>query len=61
MVCKQRDAEVSQIFLLSKKTTKSMFRSKQLKDYVGANDKTKVVVKLSTVGSGDDEQCWINS
>ena len=38
-----------------------MFRSKQLKDYVGGNDKTKVVVKLSTVGSGDDEQCWINS
>ena len=33
------------------------FRGKQLKDFVGNNDKTKIVVKLSTVGSGNNNEC----
>ena len=32
--------------------TKEMKRDKQLKDYIGNNEKTKVVVKLSTLGGG---------
>ena len=29
------------------------FRGKQLKDYVGKNDKTKVVIKLAIIGAGE--------
>jgi len=32
--------------------TKELTREKQLKDFLGKNEKTKVVVKLSTAGSG---------
>merc|ERR1712226_302724 len=32
--------------------TKEILRDKKLKDYLGKNEKTKVVVKLATVGAG---------
>lgn len=32
--------------------TKELLRDKQLKDFLGKNEKTKVVVKLATMGSG---------
>ena len=31
-------------------------RGKQLKDYVGKNDKTKIVIKLAIIGSGEKAQ-----
>ena len=37
------------------------FRGKQLKDFVGNNDKTKIVVKLSTVGSGKEQQLCVHT
>lgn len=42
------DPQASSLWFASKE----MARDKQLKDYLGNNEKTKVVVKLSTVGSG---------
>ena len=32
------------------------FRGKQLKDYVGKNDKTKIVIKLAIIGAGEAQQ-----
>ena len=31
-------------------------RGKQLKDYVGKNDKTKIVIKLAIIGAGKKEK-----
>ena len=34
-------------------TSVVLIRGKQLKDYVGKNDKTKIVIKLAIIGAGE--------